>query len=83
MPYQIEKLRNSNKYRVINKKTGKVHAYGTTHENAVKQVRFLEMLEHGGKSRKKPTKMSNDDLERKVINKMRYHEIENKLKKKM
>ena len=49
MPYKIIKLPHQNKYKVINKSTGKVHAYHTRYKNAIKQVRFMPMID----SRKK------------------------------
>jgi len=49
MPYKIIKLPNKNKYKVINKRTGKVHSYHTSYTNAIKQIRLMEMID----SRKK------------------------------
>lgn len=45
MPYKISKIRNKDLYRVVNTKTGKVHASGTTKDKAKSQVRLLEMIE--------------------------------------
>ena len=45
MPYVIRKIRASGLYKVINTKTKKVHADGTTKEKAEAQVRLLESLE--------------------------------------
>ncbi len=45
MPYQIKKL-PTGKYKVINKVTGKVHAYHTTLTKARAQVRLLHMKDH-------------------------------------
>lgn len=56
MPYQIRKLPNKNLYRVSNKETGKVYSYGTTLENAKKQVRFLNMTDQKNKLFKKGKK---------------------------
>ena len=46
MPYKIIKNRNQNTYRVVNKETGVVRAKATTKENAVKQVRLLNFIDH-------------------------------------
>lgn len=46
MPYVIRKLPNKNLYRVTNKRTGKIHANGTTKKNAQRQVRLLNAIEH-------------------------------------
>ena len=45
MPYKIVKLRGKNLYRVINSRTGEVHAKGTTRKKAEAQVRLLESFE--------------------------------------
>jgi hypothetical protein len=45
MPYKLMKLKN-NKYRVINKITGKVHAKSTTLKKAEKQIRLMQWLDH-------------------------------------
>ena len=45
MPIKIRKLPNKELYKVTNSKTGKVHAYATTKENAVKQSRLLNALD--------------------------------------
>ena len=45
MPYKIYKIPNENKYQVVNKKTGKIHAYNTTYKNAVKQIRLMGMMD--------------------------------------
>lgn len=45
MPYKIRKIRNQDKYKVINSKTGKIHSTGTTKAKAEAQVRLLESLE--------------------------------------
>lgn len=47
MPYTIRKLPNKNLYRLRNIDTGKVHAKGTTLENAKKQMRLLNAIDHG------------------------------------
>jgi len=41
MPYAIRKLPKQNLYRVYNKETKAIHSYGTTLENAKKQVALL------------------------------------------
>lgn len=45
MPYKMRKLPLSKLYRVYNADTGQIYAYGTTLEKAVKQIRYLHMLE--------------------------------------
>jgi len=45
MPWVIRKVKNQNLYSVKNKETGQVHSFGTTKENAIKQVRLLYLLE--------------------------------------
>lgn len=57
MPYIIRKVRNKDGYKVYNNKTKKVYAKCTSHENAVKQVRLLNAIEHnaGFKSRNRKT----------------------------
>jgi len=42
MPYTIRKLK-SGLYRVRLKDTGQILSYGTTYENAIKQIKFLGM----------------------------------------
>lgn len=44
MPYKILKIRNTNKYKVVNKDTGKIMSKHATKENAIKQVKLLEYL---------------------------------------
>ena len=44
MPFSIRKLPKQNKYKVFNKITGKIHAYHSTRENAVKQLRLLNSI---------------------------------------
>ena len=44
MPYKIIKNRNQN--NMVNKETGVVRAKATTKENAVKQVRLLNFIDH-------------------------------------
>jgi hypothetical protein len=46
MPYKYRKLPNSTLYRVYNADTKKVYAKATTLENAVKQIKFLHMIEN-------------------------------------
>ncbi len=45
MPYKIIKNRGQSTYRVINSKTGTVHAVATTKPKAEAQVRLLNSLE--------------------------------------
>ena len=47
MPYVIRKVKN--KFRVINKKTGKVHGTHSTKAKALSQLRLLQGIEHGWK----------------------------------
>jgi len=47
MPYNFRKLPNKNLYRVYNTKTKEVHSYGTTLENAKKQIKLLNMVDAG------------------------------------
>ena len=49
MPYTIHKIRNQNKYKVINTKTGEIHAKGTTKQKAEAQKRILAKLEFSNK----------------------------------
>ena len=49
MPYIIRKVRNQNLYSVKNISTGEVHSKGTSKENAIKQVRLLQAVDHGFK----------------------------------
>ena len=44
MPYSIRK--SGEKYKVVNKETGKVHAKGTTKAKAQAQVNLLRAEEH-------------------------------------
>jgi hypothetical protein len=45
MPYAIRKIKNKDRYRVINKDTGQVKAKTTTLTKAKKQVRLLYMID--------------------------------------
>ena len=45
MPYTVYKIANENKYQVVNRKTGEVHAYKTTYKNAIKQIRLMSMMD--------------------------------------
>jgi len=45
MPYAVRKLRGKDIYKVVNTKTGKVHAAGTTKVKADAQKRLLDMIE--------------------------------------
>lgn len=47
MPIVYRKLPNKDLYRVYNTKTKEIHSYGTTLENAKKQVRLLHMIDAG------------------------------------
>lgn len=50
MPYKIVPT-GKGKYKVVNAATGSVKARSTTKAKAEKQVRFLNMIEHGGRPR--------------------------------
>ncbi len=59
MPYTIRKVRNKDCYKVVNKINDRIHAKCSTLENAKKQKRLLDAIDHGfklGKSSKKRTK---------------------------
>jgi hypothetical protein len=45
MPYKIVKNRGVDTYKVVNRKTGVIHAKSATKKNAEAQVRLLESLE--------------------------------------
>jgi len=49
MPYAIRKVRNQNKFKVINTETKEIHAKGTTKKKAEAQIRVLEQLENKNK----------------------------------
>lgn len=51
MPLTITKLKGG-KYKVVNKKTGKVHSKATTLSNAQKQVRLINMIDAMKKKKK-------------------------------
>ena len=53
MPYTIYKIPHENKYKVVNKKTGKIHAYNTTYKNAIKQIRLMSMMDSKKNKHKK------------------------------
>ena len=56
MPYIIRKVRNKDCYKVVNKTNDRIHAKCSTLENAKKQKRLLDAIDHGfklGKSSKK------------------------------
>lgn len=46
MPFGIRKLPNKDLYKVFNKETKEVYSYGSTKENAKKQIRLLYSLEN-------------------------------------
>ena len=54
--YVIRKVRNKNCFSVKNIKTGVFHAKCATKENAKKQVRLLNAMDHGWKPRNKNNK---------------------------
>lgn len=45
MPYAVRKNRGVDTYKVVNTKTGVIHAKATTKKNAEAQVRLLNSLE--------------------------------------
>jgi len=47
MPYKLRKLPKQDLYRVYNAKTKEIHSYGTTLENAKKQITLLNMIDAG------------------------------------
>jgi len=47
MPYNYRKLPNQDLYRVYNTDTKEIHSYGTTLENAKKQIKLLHMVDAG------------------------------------
>ena len=47
MPIKIRKLPNQDLYRVYNTETKEIHSYGTTLENAKKQIKVLNMIDVG------------------------------------
>ena len=62
MPYEIKK--EGSFYKVINKKTGKVHAKCSTKEKAEAQVFLLRGVEHGWKPTGKKANESKESNER-------------------
>ena len=53
MSYTIYKIANENKYQVVNRKTGEIHAYNTTYKNAIKQIRLMGMMDSKKNKHKK------------------------------
>lgn len=53
MPYEVKKVRNKECWKVVNSKTGVVHTKCGTLENAKKQVKLLNMLDHRHTAHKK------------------------------
>ena len=47
MPYEVRKVEGEDKWEVVNKDSGDVKAKHTSKEDAEKQVKLLEGLEHG------------------------------------
>ena len=52
MPFKIRKNCRTNKYRVTNATTGKIHAYATSLHNARRQVRLMRAVDHGFRVRR-------------------------------
>jgi hypothetical protein len=46
MPYTMRKLPNKDLYRITNSTTGQVHCKSCTKENAKKQLRLLNYIDH-------------------------------------
>lgn len=65
MPYKTRKVRNKNCYKVVNINTNKVHAKCTSLENAKKQIKLLNAIEHGFKPRQRSPKKSPKRLQKK------------------
>lgn len=63
MPYVIRKLPKQDLYRVYNAKTKEVHSYGTTLENAKKQITLLNMIDAGVPLKKQGKGCCPDDCE--------------------
>ena len=51
MPYEIRKIKNKNKYQVVNLDTGDIKAKGTTKAKAENMIKVLHMIE--GKRKRK------------------------------
>lgn len=49
MPYEVKDAPDGNGYEVVNSDTGEVKAKHATREEANRQVRLLEGIEHGVK----------------------------------
>ena len=47
MPLKIRKIRNKDLYKVINTETKEVHSKGSSKEDAKRQVRLLNAIDHG------------------------------------
>jgi len=53
MPYKVIKLRGKDKYKVVNIDTGKIMAYHTTKEKAMKQLKLLGYLRNKNDKKKR------------------------------
>lgn len=74
MPYTIRKVRNKDCYKVVNKINDRIHAKCSTLENAKKQKRLLEAIDHGFKPKKRyKKKMSKKRSVKKKMSKKRYN----------
>jgi hypothetical protein len=80
MPYKIRKLPNSDRYKVFNSETGKVHSEHTTKKNAKAQVRLLYSIDNGDSSYPKE-EQSNETAGEGVNHKGRKKGSKNKVKK--
>lgn len=73
MPYTIRKVRNKDCYKVVNKINDRIHAKCSTLENAKKQKRLLDAIDHGFKpkssKKKKSKKRSVKKMSKKRSNK--------------
>lgn len=70
MPYTIRKVRNKDCYKVVNKINDRIHAKCSTLENAKKQKRLLEAIDHGFNP-KSSKKLSKKKMSKKRSNKKR------------
>lgn len=79
MPYTIRKVKNRNCYLVKNIDNDKIHAKCSTLENAKKQYRLLNAIDHGWKLSKKRSKVRSHKVKSKRI---RSRKIKSKVRSK-
>ena len=58
MPYTIRKVRNKDCYKVVNKINDRIYAKCSTLENAKKQKRLLDAIDHSFKPKRSVKKRS-------------------------